>query len=168
MCRKPQTRRGGLRSKDRDLRVGSAAAGLESPRNHKECDKMPGVPSTHPTAGGRRARAWGLCSRRHRLSGDAALTMAESRHPASSLRSADPCRYRQSPPNLGHRLQIPRWWYDGASETKALAPRKPAPFPLVCAPDCTFLTPAPAIGQGFSSHPAKTLTDRSWHQSTSG
>lgn len=33
---------------------------------------------------------------------------------------------------------------------------KARPLPFVCAPDCAFLTPAPSIGQGFSSHPAQT------------
>lgn len=45
---------------------------------------------------------------------------------------------------------------------------KARPLTFVCSPDCTVLTPAPSIGQGFSSHPAQTLTDRSWHQSMSG
>lgn len=33
---------------------------------------------------------------------------------------------------------------------------KARPLPFVYAPDCAFLTPAPSIGQGFSSHPAQT------------
>lgn len=109
----------------------SAAAG---PCRGQGCDRKPGArPAPTPQAEGRGAgggaRAWGLCRRRHQLRGDVALTMAESGHAASSLRDAEPCRYRQSPRNLGGRLRIPRWWSDDVSGTKAPArPQKPAPY----------------------------------------
>lgn len=111
----------------------SAAAGLESPSRDQGCDRTPGSrePAQPPP---HRRRDGGLG-----LGDSAAAGTSSAGTSRSPWRSPDTPRPRcaaqnragtdRVPRNLGGRLQIPRWWSDDVSGTKAPArPQKPAPY----------------------------------------
>lgn len=143
--------------------AGSAVAGLESPRN-KGRDRTPGVPSPPPHSWGTEGSGLGTlqplvpaprgrCA--HHGGVQTPRVLAAPRRPV-------PVPTESLVPDS---KMVVCWYVTDKGLSRTVKAR---PLTFVCSPDCTVLTPTPLIGQGFSSHPAQPLTDRSWHQSMSG
>lgn len=170
-CHKPQTPREPS-SRDGDLHpwaschspVPRAAPARQELRKALEPDSSPhggtkdatgrqdagSSPSPHPTAGGTEGSGLGTlpppapAPRGHRAHhGGVRTPRVLAAHAPVPIESPEPGRPAPDPKTVVRR----RIRDKGPSKTA-----KARPLLSVSSPDCTFLTPAPSIGQSFSSH----------------